>query len=93
MVTPFKRNRYRIHLMYSLSVDAHLRWHRLLKKYCGVFTPCKNCNIETRSHEYATVEEVVFSPSGVEPNRAVTSRASHSIVSYRFSSFVARKQL
>jgi hypothetical protein len=39
--------------------------------YCGVFTPCKNSNIETRSHDYATVDEAVISPS-----RAVTSRAS-----------------
>jgi hypothetical protein len=25
--------------------------------YCGVFTPCKDCNLETRSRDYATVEE------------------------------------
>jgi hypothetical protein len=34
--------------------------------YCGVFVPCKNCNIETRSHDYATVDETVFSPSLAE---------------------------
>jgi hypothetical protein len=33
-----------------------------IPKYCGVFTPCKNCNIETRSYDYATVDEAVFSP-------------------------------
>jgi hypothetical protein len=27
---------------------------------CGVFTPCKECNIETRSGNYATVDEAVF---------------------------------
>jgi hypothetical protein len=27
-----------------------------------IFTQCKNCNIETRSRDYATVDEVVFSP-------------------------------
>jgi hypothetical protein len=30
--------------------------------YCGLFTPCKNCNFETRFRDYATVDEVVFSP-------------------------------
>jgi hypothetical protein len=34
--------------------------------YCGVFTPCKNCNLETRSHDYATVDEAVFSPCRAE---------------------------
>jgi hypothetical protein len=46
--------------------------------YCGVFTPCKNCNIETRSHDYETVDEAVFSPW-----RALTSRASLRIASAR----------
>jgi hypothetical protein len=36
-------------------------------KYCGVFAPCKNCNIETRSHDYATVDEAMFSPCRAEP--------------------------
>jgi hypothetical protein len=35
-------------------------------KYCGLFTPCKNCNIETRSRDYATVDEAVFSPCRAE---------------------------
>jgi hypothetical protein len=39
-------------------------------RYCGVFTPCKNCNIETRSHDYATVDEAVFSPSHDDPRIA-----------------------
>jgi hypothetical protein len=48
--------------------------------YCGVFTPYKNCNTETRSRDYATVDGAVFSscraqPSRAEPNRTVTSRA------------------
>jgi hypothetical protein len=38
--------------------------------YCGVFTPCKNCNIETRSRDYATVDEAAFSPCQAEPSRA-----------------------
>jgi hypothetical protein len=42
----------------------------------GVFTPCKNCNIETGSRDYATVDEVVFSPCRAEVCRAFTSRAS-----------------
>jgi hypothetical protein len=37
---------------------------------CGVFTPCKNCNIETRSRDYATVDEAVFSPCLAEQIRA-----------------------
>jgi hypothetical protein len=37
-----------------------------LYTYCGVFTPCKNYNIETRSHDYATVDEAVFSPCRAE---------------------------
>jgi hypothetical protein len=28
--------------------------------------PCKNCNIETRSRDYATVDEAVFSPCRAE---------------------------
>jgi hypothetical protein len=38
-----------------------------MKTYCGIFTPCKHCNIETRSRDYATVNKAVFSPSGAEP--------------------------
>jgi hypothetical protein len=40
------------------------------RKYCGVFTPCNNCNLETRSRDYATVDEAVFSPCRAEPHRA-----------------------
>jgi hypothetical protein len=29
----------------------------LRRDQCGVFTPCKNCNIETHSRNYAIVEE------------------------------------
>jgi hypothetical protein len=43
---------------------------------CGVFTPCKNCNIEIRSRDYATVDEAVFPPCRAELCRTVTSRAS-----------------
>jgi hypothetical protein len=38
---------------------------------CGVFTPCKNCNTERRSRNYATVDEAVFSPCRTELCRAV----------------------
>jgi hypothetical protein len=42
--------------------------------YCGVFTPCKDCNIETRSRDYAIVDEAVFSPCLAVPSRAEPSR-------------------
>jgi hypothetical protein len=38
--------------------------------------PCKNCNIETRSHDYATVDEAVFSPSRALPCRDESRIAS-----------------
>jgi hypothetical protein len=44
--------------------------------YCGVFTPCKNCNFETSSRDYATVDVALFSPCWAELCRAVPSRAS-----------------
>jgi hypothetical protein len=48
--------------------------------YCGVFMPCKNCNINTRSHDYATVNEAVFSPSRTEPSRDESRVASPSLI-------------
>jgi hypothetical protein len=56
--------------------------------YCGVFTPCKNCNIETRSRDYVTVDEAVFSACRAEPNR---ERVAHRVASPRL--VVARQQL
>jgi hypothetical protein len=53
------------------EIQAHLGRWRLSFYYCGVFTPCKNCNIETRSRGYATVDEAVFSPWRAEPRSAV----------------------
>jgi hypothetical protein len=44
--------------------------------YCGVFMPCKNCNLEIRSRDYATVDEAVFSPCRADLCRVVPSRAS-----------------
>jgi hypothetical protein len=41
--------------------------------YFGIFTPYKNCNIETCSHDYATVDEAVFSLCRAEQNRAEPS--------------------
>jgi hypothetical protein len=51
--------------------------------YCGVFTPCKNCNIETRSHDYAIVDEAVFSSFRGEQNlaEAWTSHSSRHLTS------------
>jgi hypothetical protein len=43
-----------------------------------VFTPYKNCNIETRSRDYATVDEVVFSPCRAEQCQAEPSRGEPS---------------
>jgi hypothetical protein len=57
------------------TVDQLVARFIALNLYCGVFTPCKNCNIETISRNYATVDEAVFSPC-----RAVTSRASPCLV-------------
>jgi hypothetical protein len=51
----------------SLSTNEHRTLS--LNTYCGVFTPCKNCNIETHSHDYATVDEAVFSPCWAEQSR------------------------
>jgi hypothetical protein len=49
-----------------------------LSEYCGAFMPCKNSNIETRSHDYATIDEAVFSPCCAE-----TFRSSRRIASPR----------
>jgi hypothetical protein len=35
--------------------------------YCGVFTPYKNRNFETRSRDYVTVDEAMFSPCRAAP--------------------------
>jgi hypothetical protein len=45
-------------------------------KYCGVVTPCKNYNIETRSRDYATVDEAVFSPCLAKQSQPETSRVA-----------------
>jgi hypothetical protein len=51
---------------------ASILFHNILWRICAM----QDLNIETRSHDYATVDEAVFSPS-----RAVTSRASRRIAS------------
>jgi hypothetical protein len=48
----------------------------LSREQCGVFTPCKNRNLETRSRDYATVEEALFYACWVELCRVVPNRAS-----------------
>jgi hypothetical protein len=65
--------------------------------YCGVFTPCKNCNIEIRSRDYAIVDEAVFSPCSAEQSRAEPNRTepSRERVAHRVASpplVVARQQ-
>jgi hypothetical protein len=54
-----------------------------LVKYCGIFTPCENCNIETRSCNCAIVDEAVFSPCRAEDSQAVNESlfASHRLTS------------
>jgi hypothetical protein len=69
-------------LSFAIAAGSRQRNHSQIRvprdslTYCGIFTPCKNCNIEIRSRDYATVDEAVFSPCRAEPSRAVTSRAS-----------------
>jgi hypothetical protein len=58
----------------------------LWREQCDVFTPCKNCNFETSSRNYATVDEVVFSPCRGE--LCVPCRADP-----RLASLVAKQQL
>jgi hypothetical protein len=53
----------------------HAYKHRI-KLYCGTFTPWKNCDLETRSLEYATINEAVFFPYRAELCRVLPSRAS-----------------
>jgi hypothetical protein len=40
--------------------------------------PCKNCNIETLSRDYATVDEAVFSLCRAKPSR---ERVAHRVAS------------
>jgi hypothetical protein len=94
----FSHNIYTFHLLtYSVPLpfayvssrkNDHVTYRKLIREYCGVFTPCNNCNIETRSRDYATVYEAVFSPCRAEPSRHESRIASH-----RRTSFVARQQL
>jgi hypothetical protein len=47
----------------------------LRREQCDLFTPYKNCNIETRSRDYAKVDEAVFSPCRAEDSRPEPRRA------------------
>jgi hypothetical protein len=98
-------------LLFKLWMLYNIKWHWkmisivyrqtwkqswYISRYCGVFTPCKNRNIETRSRYYTIVDKAVFSPccaedSRPEPRRAEawTSRYSRRITSPR----VARQPL
>jgi hypothetical protein len=51
-------------------------------KYCVVLRPCKNFNLETRSRDYASVDEGVLSPCLAELCRVVPSRASYHLAWY-----------
>jgi hypothetical protein len=55
------------------------------KTYCGVFTPYKNCNIETRSRNYTIADEAVFSLCHAEQSQAVNELL---IVSHRIASLL-----
>jgi hypothetical protein len=49
------------------GVSPFLPYAVLAMSVIGVtFLPCKNCNIEIRSHNYTTVDEAVFSPCWAE---------------------------
>jgi hypothetical protein len=71
-LSPWEMSNYCNHLRYTTVVHIYI----CNNIYCGVFTPCRNCNIETRSRDYATVGEVVFSPCRAKRCRIVPSRAS-----------------
>jgi hypothetical protein len=60
-------NHFQVILEEYTNGDEYIR---INTTYCGVFTPCKNCNFETRSRDYATVGEAVFSPCRAEPRLA-----------------------
>jgi hypothetical protein len=57
----------------------------LRREQCGVFTPCKDCNIETRSRDYAAVDEAVFSPCRAEPSCDELHIASPRLASHLLS--------
>jgi hypothetical protein len=73
-----------LHLMWMISTNcrkktlsclllccSHLFYYEIhCCQYCGVFTSCKNCNLEPRSRDYATVDKAVFSPCLALPCRA-----------------------
>jgi hypothetical protein len=60
------------HNVFCFHIDV-IFTYPFVMKYCGLFTPYKNCNIETRSRVYATVDEAVFSLRAL-PSRADESR-------------------
>jgi hypothetical protein len=68
-----------MYIILGAMFDSKLYFHW----YGGVFTPCKNCNIESRSHDYATVDEVVFSPCEAEQSRAEPWWVAHRVGSSR----------
>jgi hypothetical protein len=61
--------------LYNKINKIELYFIFFLNKYCGVFMPCKNCNIETPSRDYAIVDEAVFSPCRAEQSRSELRKA------------------
>jgi hypothetical protein len=53
---------------FGLRYDINYR-RAACETYCRVFTPRRNCNFETRSRDYATVDKAVFSSCRAEPCR------------------------
>jgi hypothetical protein len=71
--------RYELNLYMLLKVNEVLKVstdsYQVNVEYCGVFTPCKNCNIETCSRDYTIVDEAVYSPCRAEDSRLEPRRA------------------
>jgi hypothetical protein len=78
------------HLQKDLFVNVLETTITISYTYCGVFTPCKNRNLETRSRDYATVDEAVFSPCRAKFCSVVQSRASPHHASHPNPSLVAK---
>jgi hypothetical protein len=73
--------RYEVNLYMLLKGNEVLKVstynHQVNVEYCGVFTPCKNYNIETCSRDYTIVlvDEAVYSLCRAEDSRPEPRRA------------------
>jgi hypothetical protein len=70
----------------KIFFSTYLTPYQIYNTNCGVFTPFKNCSIETRSRDYATVDEAVFPPWRAKQNRAEPWRVAHRLVSSSITS-------